>query len=332
MINNASNSAKTLGIIILNYRTPALTVDCLRSLAGQVDPQYHQVIVVDNASGDQSVPIIQGAIEQEQWQSWAQVFPSEVNGGFAAGNNLGIKAMNAEVYWLLNSDTIVRPQALTILLKTLQENPQVGLISPRLEWPDGTPQISCFRFHSPASELIAGAATSVVTKLFQAFNVPIEVSDRPSFPQWTSFASVMIRREVFEQIGLLDEGYFMYYEDVDFCRRAQQAGWQIMNFPEARVVHLRGGSSSTKQDIATRKRPRAYLYQSRSRYFAKFYGQAGLITANCCWFAGRSLAFIREKIGDKQPHTCLQQEQDIWLNWRNPLQLSPVAQDSIHSP
>ena len=326
-----SNSINTLGIVILNYRTPELTVDCLQSLAGEIDPQIHQVIVVDNASGDQSVPIIQGAIEREQWQTWAKVLPSTMNGGFSAGNNLGINALQTDAYWLLNSDTIIRPNALKILLQTLQDNPQVGLVSPRLEWPNGTPQISCFRFHSPASELIAGAATSVITNLFQSFNVPIEVSDHPSFPQWTSFASVMIRREVFEQIGPMDEGYFMYYEDVDFCRRARQAGWQIMNIPTARVVHLRGGSSSTKKDLATRKRPRAYLYQSRSRYFAKFYGFWGLIGANSCWLLGRSIALIREKLGNKQPHTCLQQEQDIWLNWRNPLQVTPLTPDSSHS-
>lgn len=310
---------KSLAIIILNYRTPQLTIDCLRSLVSEVDPKQHQVIVVDNCSGDQSIAMIENAIQENAWQDWVKLVASENNGGFSAGNNIGIQQIPAKAYWLLNSDTLVRPQALSILLNTLEQNPNVGLLSPRLEWPDGTPQISCFRFHSPKSEMISGAATSVITKALDPFNVPIPVTDSVSYPQWTSFASVIIRREVIDQIGRMDEGYFMYYEDVDFCRRAQQAGWQVMNVPQARVVHLRGGSSSTKKDIATRQRPKAYLYQSRARYFAKFYGITGLWAANACWLLGRSIAYLREIIGNKEPHTCLQQEQDIWTNWRSPL-------------
>ncbi|MEB3175527.1 MAG: glycosyltransferase family 2 protein [Cyanobacteriota bacterium] len=310
---------KELAVIILNYRTPQLTIDCLRSLAPEINGQTHRVVVVDNASGDGSPDVIETAITQEKWQDWATLLVSPVNGGFAAGNNLGIQSTPARAYWLLNSDTLIRPQALTRLLTALYSQPRIGLVSPRLEWPDETPQISCFRFPSPASELINGAATSFVTRLFQSADVPLAVQPEPSFPQWTSFASVMIRQEVFEEIGLLDDGYFMYYEDVDFCRRAAQAGWQILNFPEARVVHLRGGSGSTKKDLAARRRPKAFLYESRARYFAKFYGRGGLGLANVAWLSGRSLAYLREKLGNKAPHTCLEQERDIWINWSAPL-------------
>ncbi|MFM1843692.1 MAG: hypothetical protein RLZZ490_2435, partial [Cyanobacteriota bacterium] len=305
--------------IILNYHTPQLTLNCLDSLVLQINPERHHVILVDNASGDESVKIFQESIEKNHWQPWLTLLVAETNGGFSAGNNLGVKAIDAEVYWLLNSDTLVLPGTVDLLLATLKEHPKVGLLSPRLEWPDGEPQISCFRFHSPASEMIAGASTSIITKLLKSFDVPIPVSDELNFYQWTSFASVLIRREVFEEIGLMDESYFLYYEDVDFCRRAYQAGWLVANFPQARVIHLRGGSSSTKADILTRKRPADYLYKSRSRYFAKFYGKSGLLLANFCWLLGRSVAYGRELIGNKQPHTCEFQEQDIWINWHHPL-------------
>jgi len=310
---------KELAIIILNYRTPQLTLNCLDSLALQINPEQHHVILVDNASGDESVRIFRETIEQKHWQQWLTLIVSETNGGFSTGNNLGIQAIEANAYWLLNSDTIVLPGAMGLLLATLREHPEVGLLSPRLEWPDGQPQISCFRFHSPASEIIAGASTSIITKLLRSFDVPIPVSDELNFSQWTSFASVLIRRDVFEQIGLMDESYFLYYEDVDFCRRAHQGGWRVANFPQARVIHLRGGSSSTKTDILTRKRPSDYLYKSRARYFAKFYGKSGVLLANLCWLLGRSVAYMRELIGNKQPHTCDFQEQDIWINWHNPL-------------
>ena len=311
---------KRLAIIILNYRTPQLTLDCLRSLFPEIDPLQHQVIVVDNASGDGSVAQIQTAIEEEAWQNWVTLLPSPVNGGFSAGNNLGINAIAAEAYLLLNSDTLIRPQAIKTLLDAMDQHPSIGIFSPRLEWPDETPQISCFRYHSPPSELISSAGTGIITQLFKNYDVPLPISPEPMTPQWTSFACVLIRREVIEAIGLMDEGYFMYYDDVDYCRRAQQAGWQILHVPQARVVHLRGGSGSVKADIASRQRPRSYLYQSRSRYFAKFYGRTGLWLANGCWLLGLGVARLREWVGDKEPHTCDYMEQDIWTNWRNPIQ------------
>jgi GT2 family glycosyltransferase len=309
-----------LAIIILNYRTPKLVIDCLASLKTEVQVSRDSVIVVDNASGDDSVELITAAIAKNHWEHWAKVLPSDTNGGFSAGNNIGIKAVEADAYLLLNSDTIVRPDAINSLLKALESYPEAGLISPRLEWPDETPQISCFRYHSPLSELINSAATGPVTQLLKKYDVPIPVSDVPFEPEWTSFACVLIRREVIEQVGLMDEGYFMYYDDVDYCRQARNAGWKILHWPEARVVHLRGGSGSVKSEVAARKRPRPYLYASRSRYFAKFYGVLGLGLANFCWLVGRMISLTRELVKHKSPHICEYQAQDIWMNWQNPMQ------------
>ena len=217
-----------LVVVILNYRTPNLVTDCLKSLQNQIDPVDHAVVVVDNASGDDSVEQIQQAITENKWEQWVKLIASPANGGFSFGNNLGIKAVEADAYLLLNSDTIVRPGAIAILLEAMPNNSHAGIISPRLEWPDGEPQISCFRNHSLVSELIH-AATGPVTKLLQAYDVPIPVSDHPIQPDWTSFACVLIRHEVIEQIGLMDEDYFMYFDDIDYCRRARNAGWQILH-------------------------------------------------------------------------------------------------------
>lgn len=311
-----------LAIIILNYRTPNLVRDCLFSLQNQVTLGQQQIIVVDNASGDNSLEVIQKTIDEQGWEKWATLVASPVNGGFSAGNNVGIKAVEAENYLLLNSDTIVRPGAIDALLKALEIYPEAGLISPRLEWPDETPQISCFRYHSPISELINSAATSPVTKLLNAYDVPIPVADTPFEPEWTSFACVLIRKAVIDQIGLMDEGYFMYFDDIDYCRRARDVGWKIVHYPQARVVHLRGGSGTVKTEIATRKRPRPYLYASRSRYFAKFYGgKFGLFQANICWLMGRSVSLLREVTGNrKESHINEKSIQDIWMSWRDPMQ------------
>lgn len=308
-----------LGIVIVNYKTPALVIDCLTSLEREVQIGQDRVVVVDNASGDQSVEQIEAAIAKHHWNEWVQVLPSTSNGGFSAGNNLGIKALDADAYLLLNSDTLVRPGALDTLKNVLQAHPDAGIIGPRLEWPDGTPQISCFRHRSPLSETIASAATGPITKLLKSFDVPLPVSESPMEPDWLSFACALIRREVVDRIGLMDEGYFMYREDNDYCRRAQDAGWKILYWPQARVVHLRGGSGPVKAAISTRKRPPQYFYASRSRYFAKFYGKTGLWAANCLWLAGRSLSLAREWVGNKSPHTCDREALDIWTNWLEPM-------------
>jgi N-acetylglucosaminyl-diphospho-decaprenol L-rhamnosyltransferase len=316
-----------LAIVIINYRTPHLVINCLESLEPQIDINEHCVILVDNDSGDDSVSILEEAIVKKQWNGWVNLIASPINGGFSAGNNVGINAISAECYLLLNSDTIVRPGAISSLLKALEQNPEAGLISPRLEWPDGTSQISCFRYHSLVSELINSAATGPITSLFLNYNVPIPVSDSPFEPQWVSFACVLIRREIIEQIGLMDEGYFMYFDDVDYCRRAKEAGCQVLYWPDAHVVHLRGGSGSVKSDIAERKRPPVYLYASRSRYFARFYGIVGLWVANLFWLMGRTVSFMRELIWQRPTHICKYAEQDIWINWRNPLKL-PVLPET----
>ncbi len=309
-----------LAVVILNYRTPQLVVDCLQSLDGQIDPAAQIVVVVDNCSGDDSLETIAAAMVENAWGAWARLVPSPVNGGFSAGNNVGIEAVEARNYLLLNSDTIVRPGAIANLVAAAAAHPEAGILSPRLEWPDGEPQISCFRYHSPASELINTAATGLITKLLANFDVPVPVRDEPFEPQWTSFACVWVRREVIEKVGLMDEGYFMYFDDVDYCRRTWDAGWRVLHWPAARVVHLRGGSGSVKKDIARRKRPRPYLYASRARYFAKFYGgRIGLALANACWYLGRGISLLREAAG-RDSHLCERAASDIWIGWRFPLQ------------
>lgn len=317
-----------LAIVILNYKTPALVIDCLHTLNNELSPEKHTVIVVDNASSDGSVVQIEAAILHHQWQSWVKVLESPINGGFSAGNNIGIQAVEADYYLLLNSDTLIRPGAISSLLKAAELYHEAGLISPCLEWPDGSPQISCFRCPTPISEFLAGASTGYLDKILHRHFIAIPVSSVPMEPEWTSFACVLIRREVIDQIGLMDESYFMYYEDIDYCWRARSAGWKIIHYPEARVVHLRGGSGSVKQALKARKRPRSYVYESRSRYYAKFHsylGINGLWIANIMWLMGRCISALREFIGNKQPHTCEYEERDIWMNWRNPLKPTLVA-------
>ncbi len=314
-----------MAVVIVNYRTADVTIEALASLAPETAglPGL-RVVVVDNASGDDSPDRIHAAIADRGWDAWAKLLRAPGNDGFSAGNNHGIDAIDAEAYLLLNSDTIVRPGAIAALHDALAQHPQAGLISPRLEWPDGTPQVSCFRWLRPATELALTAKTRPVSAALARYEpaMPIdETHGHPAGPyEWTSFACVLVRRAVFDAIGPMDDGYFMYFEDVDFCRTAKAHGFDTVHVPAARVVHLRGGSSPVKELQAQRKpRPR-YFFAARSRYYAKHHGRFGLLRANVYWHAGRCVSKLREVLRTKRPHVCEREWRDIWTNFTRPLE------------
>ena len=320
MKTNDPLSAKTLSCIIVNYRTPALLLDCLPGLLSELSGISARIVIVDNHSADQSVSILRDWIHQHDTDSRIDLIESTHNNGFAAGNNIGLRHLSADFYLLLNSDTQIRPGAIRILLESARQHPEAGLFSPRLEWPDGKGQESCFRYHSPVSELTDAARTGLVSRLFASRQVPLPVQTSPCQPEWTSFACVMIRDQVLRQVGLLDEGYFMYFEDVEFCHRARQHGWTIQHEPAARVVHLRGGSSPVKSSLARKKRPPRYYYESRARYFYQIYGPTGPILANLAWTTGRLISMTRQLLGRTDMSAPEKQWADIWIHWRTPMQ------------
>lgn len=314
MIEHVSSNPERidLAVIVLNYRTPGMVVDCLASLDGQISPPNQRVVVVDNCSGDDSADRIEAAISERGWGAWAEVVRSATNGGFAAGNNVGIRHVDAACYLLLNSDTIVREGAVETMMRTLQEHPGVSLLGPRLEWPDGQHQISTFRYRTPISELMYGSGLGLLFRIFPKHEVARELHEWTVGIDWVSFACVAIRREVVESIGLLDEGYFMYFEDMDYCRRATGAGFEIAYQPGARVVHLRGGSSPVKEATRQRKRRPMYFSNARSRYFRSFYGLPGHVVANLLWTLGWCIGLLRGRSGAVE-----KEWRDIWASPRH---------------
>lgn len=292
-------------VVIVNYRTPKLTVDCLRSLEAEVQRLENvQVVVSDNDSGDDSVAVISAAIKQEGWESWAKMMPLDKNGGFAYGNNEVIKKYlyqdNPPKYvWLLNPDTVVRPRALEILVDFLDQNPEVGIAGSRLEDPDGTPQRSAFRFPSVFSELDDGLRLGLVSKLVAPWVVAPPVVDYRCPTDWLAGASMLVRREVFDAIGLMDDAYFMYYEEVDFCLAASRAGWPCWYVPESRVVHLVGQSSGVTNVKQPPKRRPQYWFNSRRRYFIKNYGGLYAGMADTAWMAGYGAWSLRRLVQNK---------------------------------
>ncbi len=299
-----------LAVVVLNYKTPDLVLDCLASLEPEVaSVDGAEVVVVDNCSGDGSAEKIETEINARGWSQWARVVRSEVNAGFAAGNNVGIKSTDAECVLLLNSDTIVRPGAIATMMDTMRARNDVHMLGPRLEWMDGQYQVSTFRQRTPMTELIAASRLGPIERLFPKHAVARPLHEFTTQIDWVSFACVMIRREVFDRVGLLDERYFMYFEDMAYCSKAREAGFVIGYEPEAHVVHLRGGSSPVKEQTRQRKRRPAYFYAARAHYFRSCYGLAGLIAANVLWTIGWLLGSLRGKSG-----AVAREYRDIWCS------------------
>ncbi len=294
-------------------------MDCLASLAGELEAVDGRVAVVDNCSGDGSADKIEAWINASSITGRASLVRSKTNSGFSGGNNLGMAALEADFYLLLNSDTLLRDGALGALLMAASRNPEAGAVAPRLEDEDGTAQQSCFRFISPMSEFLGSASSRPLSWLLGRFEVALPVSDTPIECDWASFACILLRRAAVDAAGLMDEGFFMYFEDADYCRSFAKAGYTTLYDPAARVVHLRGGSSPVKAAIARGGRPPAYYYASRTRYFRKLYGPAGPVAANLMWLVGRGIARARPLLGKPLRQACDHQARDIWTNWLDPM-------------
>jgi hypothetical protein len=300
-------------IVIVNYRTAGLTGDCLQSLTAEVGPAGARVVVTDNASGDDSLRAIGQAIEQNGWGNWATLLPLERNGGFAYGNNGGIRpalqsADPPDYILLLNPDTVVRPGALTALLEFMDANPKVGIAGSRLEHPGGTPQRSAFRFHSIASEFEAGMRLGIVSRLLSKKIVAPPIPETTCPTDWVAGASMIIRRAVFDSVGLMDEGYFMYFEEVDFCLRASRAGWPCWYVPASRVVHLVGQSSGVTDVKQAKKRRPRYWFASRKRFFVNNFGPLRAFLANAAWAGAFATYRLRSKFqrkADTDPQSLL---------------------------
>lgn len=289
----------SIWIVIVNYRTAGLLVDCLRSLSAQVDDLKNmRVMVVDNNSADGSVAKLTAAIAHEGWSSWISLLPLGKNGGFAFGNNAGIREILAlpqkiDYIMLLNPDTVALPGAIRSLLDFMVAHPQAGIAGSQLLNADGSSDNSAHAFPTPLGEFAGSARLGALDRLLHRYAVTPMPQMLDHRCDWVSGASMIVRRQVIEDVGLMDENYFLYFEEVDFCRRAHQGGWQCWYVPASRVVHLEGAATG----IRTRKKRRAgYWYDSRRQFFAKHYGISGLVAADVLWSAGRLSYLMRRAL------------------------------------
>jgi GT2 family glycosyltransferase len=288
-----------ISVVIVNWNTRQHLQGCLESLQNAKASRLREIIVVDNASTDGSPEMV------------AQVFPNvrllrnPSNAGFAAANNLGIRAGAGSYVCLVNSDVRVLPGSLDALAGFLDAHPDVGMTGPRLLWGDLTLQSSCRRFPSLWNNLCDAFALPRIfprSPLVAGEHMAFFKHDREIFPDVLVGCFWMVRRQAIERFGYLDEGFFMYGEDIDWCLRCWKSGWKIAFFPGASAVHYGGGSSRRE-----RIRFAVLQQQARQRLWKKHYGRAerfGLVCLLACgsashWLANAMRAVLNRNRGDE---------------------------------
>lgn len=217
-----------LDIIIVSYNARADLVHCLLSVKKNPPSIPHEVVVVDNASTD-------GSVEAARKIPGVRVVEMGRNAGFSAANNAGIRATSGKLILLLNSDTLVPPGALDTLVAALDRAPRTGVVGPRLVDAEGRPELSFGRMISPFNEWRQKRRTP---------DWIARETAREQFVDWVSGACLLVRRIDAEAVQLLDERYFLYWEDVDFCTAIRNSGRLVLFTPVAEIVHLRGRSAA----------------------------------------------------------------------------------------
>jgi N-acetylglucosaminyl-diphospho-decaprenol L-rhamnosyltransferase len=296
--------ASKLLVVIVNYRVADLTIGCLRSVAEEVDRTPGvRVAVCENGTGDDSANRIQQAIIDNDWSAWCTLTAISPNLGFTGGNNAILRpAMQSadppQYFLLLNADTIVRPNAFKALIDFMDEHPSIGIAGCRLEELDGTPQRSAFRSLSPASEFEEGLKLGLISRLLRRWVVAPPVRDQAFETDWVSGACMIIRKEVFGDVGFLDEGFYTYFDDCDFCLNASRKGWPTWYVPTARVAHLKGRSTGVKNRDPARLP--SYYFQARRRYFLKNHGPVYAALADLGQIVGQALWRLRVLLTRRQ--------------------------------
>ncbi|WP_417524646.1 glycosyltransferase [Marinovum sp.] len=258
--------------ILLNWRTAEMCTRAARAAVTALEGLDAELVIVDNDSGDGSFEQLTAFVADQAWPH-VRVIASGRNGGFGAGNNAGIRAgradgQEADYLYILNPDAFPEPDAIRVLADWLDAHPQVGITGSLIANEEGGQEHTAFRFPTIASEFEHAIRFGPVSRLLRKSRVPIDLPKAPQRVDWLAGASMMMRREMVDQIGLFDETFFLYFEETELCLRAARAGWQTVYLPQSRVTHI--GSVSTGMKRWTRI-PRYWL-DSRLYYFTKSHG------------------------------------------------------------
>ena len=253
-----------LSVSIVSYRTPGPLRACLTALAFERATLGLDLTVVDNASEDGSIEMV------ERDFAWVRVVRNTTNVGFAAAHNQVLRDAKSRYWLVLNSDAAPSPGSLGTLVEFMDANPTVAVAGPKLCYPDGSVQPSRRGFPTIATLFLESTQFQRFwpdNVVLRRYYVADRSDDQPQDVDWLVGACLCVRAHAAQQVGLLDERFFMYGEELDWCRRFRAAGWRVSYVPAAEVVHLEGASS--RQDLAARDRN---FQASKLAYAAKWHG------------------------------------------------------------
>ncbi len=317
-------------IAIVNYKSGRMVAELLDSLAVEVRQLGSvRVRIGDNASGDDSFELLSKHIQAKQYQDFAEVLELGKNGGFAWGNNrliegpLAAKGSAAPEYVLfLNPDTLATPGCIRTLVDFMDQHPDASLAGSQLIDQGEQPavQTSAFRFQGFFSEIDDALRLGPVSKLLGRYKTKAPHPETPDAPayrcEWVAGASMIVRRSVFQTIGLMDESYFLYFEEEDFVKRAADAGFTCWYVPQSRVVHLVGATSGiTNKKDACKPLPN-YWYESRKRFFVTHYGTVKAFAIDLARIAAMGAWDLRRKLEGKPQADPEGFTKGVWRNAR----------------
>ena len=243
-----------LAIVIVSFNAREHLESCLASLAASPPAATHEIVVVDNASTDGSAGAVRARFPD------VRICEQPRNAGFSSANNAGIRATTSELILLLNNDTIVPPRAIDALVARLDAKPDVAVAGPRLVDADGRAELSFGRMISPAGELRQKTLNVLQRRGARLGTGWIaRATSREQYVDWVSGACLLVRRAAAEEAGLLDERFFLYTEDVDFCAAVRAQGHRVLFTPAAEIVHLRGRSRATAPAASNEAYRRSHL-------------------------------------------------------------------------
>lgn len=274
-----------LSIIIVNWNTRDFLSACLESLFQTLGDISFEIWVVDNGSTDGSQEMVKNSFPT------VNLIANTENKGFAGANNQAMESCQGEYMLLFNSDAIADPGAIHALLDLAKTQPGAGIIGAQLVNPDNSFQASYSRFPSLSQEflILTGLGRLIYGRWYPSQGPEIESG--PQIVDYVEGACLLVNRKAYLDVGGLDEGYFMYAEEVDWCHTMRQGGWQVWYQPEARIIHFVGGSSRYRKTYRE-----ADLYRSRVRYFRKNHGQAEAVILKGMIYSLTALKILAHKI------------------------------------
>lgn len=295
-----------LSIIIVSYNTRDLLLACLKSVEEATwGLDGVEIIVVDNGSTDGTVTEITNyrfSITNRNIK--LKIIENKENLGFAAANNIGIRASTGRYILLLNSDTIVFPKTLSSMIRFIESDDKVGVATCKVELPDGTLDPACHRgFPTPWASLTYFLGLERLfpkSKVFGQYHLGFLPMDKPHEIDSPSGAFYLIRKEVIDKVGLLDEDYFMYGEDLDWSYRIKQAGFKIMYYPYAKIIHFKKQSGRAGEDAKTKEEATIHFYETMKIFYSKHYRNKhpGWLTNLIFWTIEikKKLTLVRNKV------------------------------------